>query len=136
MKNTILDLSYDQKMEIKERLLNKAKEMCFRFGIRSVTMDDIAKELGISKKTIYQNFEDKDEIVYQMMLQEMQKEECEWKDLAKTSVNILDKMLKAQVLMRKSLSEINPALVFEVKRYHPRAWGIFENHKNVLNFLI
>jgi TetR/AcrR family transcriptional regulator, cholesterol catabolism regulator len=116
-------------MEIKERILNKASEMCFRFGIRSVTMDDIAKDLGISKKTIYQHFDDKDEIIYQVMQSEMAKDKCEWADLEKMSKNLLDKMKNTVDLMRKTMEGMNPAIIFDIKRYHPRAWNVFENHK-------
>lgn len=117
-------------MEIKERILNKATEMCFKYGIRSVTMDDIAKELGISKKTIYQNFEDKDEIIFQIMQSEMEKDKCEWADLGKISKNLLDKMTHALKLMRKTMVGMNSAIIFDIKRYHPRAWVLFQNHKN------
>jgi TetR/AcrR family transcriptional regulator, cholesterol catabolism regulator len=117
-------------MEIKERILNKATEMCFKYGIRSVTMDDIAKELGISKKTIYQNFEDKDEIIFQIMQTEMEKDKCEWADLGKISKNLLDKMTNALKLMRKTMVGMNSAIIFDIKRYHPRAWALFQNHKN------
>jgi TetR/AcrR family transcriptional regulator, cholesterol catabolism regulator len=121
-------------MEIKERILNKATEMCFKYGIRSVTMDDIAKELGISKKTIYQNFEDKDEIIYQVMQTEMEKDKCEWADLTKISKSILDKMRNTLDLMRKTMEGMNPAIMFDIKRYHPRAWSLFLNYKN--NFIL
>ncbi len=121
-------------MEIKERILNKATEMCFRYGIRSVTMDDIAKELGISKKTIYQNFEDKDEIIFQVMQSEMEKDKCEWADLGKISKNILDKMRNTLNMMRKTMEGMNPAIIFDIKRYHPRAWSLFQSHKNQFMF--
>ena len=48
---------------MQQRIIDTAESMFFRFGIRSVTMDDIAKELGISKKTIYHYFADKDNLV-------------------------------------------------------------------------
>jgi TetR/AcrR family transcriptional regulator, cholesterol catabolism regulator len=117
-------------MEIKERILYKATEMCFRFGIRSVTMDDIAKELGISKKTIYTHFEDKDEIIYQIMQSEMLKDKCEWNELGKNAKNIIEKMINAQHLMKKSMEGINPSIFLDIKRFHPRAWALFQSHKH------
>ncbi|MDX1903831.1 MAG: helix-turn-helix domain-containing protein, partial [Thermonemataceae bacterium] len=57
-----------KQMETKERILAKSEELFMRYGIRSITMDDIARELAVSKKTIYQHFKDKDELVYQMGL--------------------------------------------------------------------
>ena len=53
-------------MEVRERILKTAEELFMKFGIRSVTMDEIASELGISKKTIYMHFEDKDAIVHEV----------------------------------------------------------------------
>jgi AcrR family transcriptional regulator len=50
-------------MEIKDRILEKAHEMFMRYGIRSVSMDDIAAQLGVSKKTLYQYYTDKEELV-------------------------------------------------------------------------
>ncbi|MFZ1857244.1 MAG: TetR/AcrR family transcriptional regulator, partial [Chitinophagaceae bacterium] len=50
-------------MEPKERILLKAEELFMQYGIRSVSMDDIANNLGMSKKTLYQYFADKDELV-------------------------------------------------------------------------
>jgi len=50
-------------MEPKERILQKTHELFNKFGIRRVTMDEIAAQVGMSKKTIYQVFVDKDELV-------------------------------------------------------------------------
>ncbi|HSH65044.1 MAG TPA: helix-turn-helix domain-containing protein, partial [Bacteroidia bacterium] len=54
-------------METKDRILQGAEELFLKYGIKSVTMDDIAKHLSISKKTIYQFFSDKNEIVDLLM---------------------------------------------------------------------
>src|SRR3982074_1681456 len=56
-------VTLNRNMEVKERILTKADELFMQYGIRSVSMDDIATQLGISKKTIYQYFADKDELV-------------------------------------------------------------------------
>ena len=50
-------------MELQQRVLHKADELFRTYGIRSVTMDDIAKALGISKKTLYQSYSDKDLLI-------------------------------------------------------------------------
>ena len=50
-------------MEQQERIVVKAHELFMRYGIRSISMDEIATHLGISKKTIYQFFADKDALV-------------------------------------------------------------------------
>lgn len=117
-------------MEIKDRILEKATEMCFRFGVRSVTMDDIAKALGISKKTIYQHFVDKDEVIFKIMETEMSKDKCEWDELGNRSKNTIEKMINAQNLMKKSMEGMNPSIFLDIKRFHTRAWGLFQKHKH------
>ena len=52
---------------MKSRILEKGTELFFRYGVKTVTMDAIASELGISKKTIYQHFPDKDSMVYEVV---------------------------------------------------------------------
>ena len=56
-------------MDVKERILVKAHELFNRYGIRSVSMDDIAAQLGMSKKTVYQYYADKEELVSGVFLQ-------------------------------------------------------------------
>ncbi len=92
-------------------------------------MDDVAAELGISKKTIYQHFADKDEIVYQVVQLELEKDQCEYEELDKVSENTIEKIMRSADMMRVQFAAMNPSLIFDVKKYHPRAWRIFQEHK-------
>ena len=121
-------------MEIKDRIIAKAREQFFRYGVKSVTMDDIANELGISKKTIYQHFEDKDDIVYQLMLSEMNQDKCDWEELEKNSKDVIERTVKSMDLIKQAFTEINPATFFDIKKYHPKSWQIFQDHKQ--NFIL
>jgi AcrR family transcriptional regulator len=58
-------------MEPQEKILKSSLELFFKYGIKRVTMDDIAKELGMSKKTIYQFYKEKDDLVNQLCIVEM-----------------------------------------------------------------
>jgi len=116
-------------MEIKERIIAKAREQFFSYGVKSVTMDDIASELGISKKTIYQHFEDKDAIVHQLMMGEMLQDRCEWGNLCNISKNVIDKTVKSMEIIKKAFAEINPSAYFDIKKYYPKTWLIFQEHK-------
>jgi len=121
-------------MEIKERIIAKAREQFFRYGVKSVTMDDIARELGISKKTIYQHFEDKDAIVHQLMMAEMANDKCEWDELDGSSNNVIEKIVKSMDIIRQAFAEINPSAFFDIKKYHPKTWQLFQDHKQ--NFVM
>ena len=57
-------------------ILTEAEKLFMKFGMRSVTMDDIAKHLGMSKKTIYQHFSDKDELVNILINEKLNSQEC------------------------------------------------------------
>ncbi|MFC0185061.1 DNA-binding transcriptional regulator, AcrR family [Pseudarcicella hirudinis] len=116
-------------MEIKERIIKKSKELFFRYGVKSVTMDDIAHDLGISKKTIYQNFNDKDEIVYQVMLMELEDDKCQYMHLSEVTKNVIEKLIKMSDLLRLHIANMNPCTVFDIKRYYPRSWDLFRKHK-------
>jgi TetR/AcrR family transcriptional regulator, cholesterol catabolism regulator len=123
-----------QAMEIKERIIAKAREQFFRYGVKSVTMDDIASELGISKKTIYQHYEDKDAIVHQLMLGEMENDKCDWELLNQNSKNVIEKTVKSMDIFKQVFSEINPSTFFDIKKYHPKTWELFQEHKQ--NFIL
>lgn len=115
-------------VEVKHRIVERAAELFIKFGIRSVTLDEIARDLGISKKTIYQHFADKDEIVYEAINAEMQRDKCEFEELDRSSANVIEKIMKTSEMMRVQFSSFNPALVQDIKKYYPRAWQVVEQH--------
>lgn len=117
-------------METKERILKGAEELFFKFGIKSVTMDDIAKHLAISKKTIYQFFEDKNEMVETLMSQSLKKDECEFKQIQKDSENVIVEVFNIMKHMGQMFSKINPNIFYDLQKYHPNAWKQFQTFKH------
>ncbi|MCY7351173.1 MAG: TetR/AcrR family transcriptional regulator [Cytophagaceae bacterium] len=115
-------------MDIKERIIQKAESMFFRYGVKAVTMDDIARELGISKKTIYLHFPDKDELVMQVVGREMHRDQCEYEEMESSGINSVEKFIQASEMMRQTLVNVNPRLLYEIQKYHPRAWQLFQEH--------
>ncbi len=117
-------------MPVKERILKTAFDLFWRYGVKSVTMDDIAKELGISKKTIYQHFSDKDAIVAEVIEIEL---DCEKKDIERMEGEAndpIDEVIRTSDYMRANLATMNPALLYDLKKYHPLAWDLFQKHKH------
>lgn len=112
-------------LETQERIIEQASELFRRYGVRSVTMDDIANHLSISKKTIYQFFKDKKEIV-RVCLQHIM--DCEFVDLdemeAKSS-NVMEELVYLSEYFRKMIAQMNPSLLFDLKKYHADAWEIY-----------
>ncbi len=116
---------------MKDKILEKAGELFMKYGVRSVTMDDIAREIAISKKTIYQFFKDKDDIVNHVAMRHMDKEKKEYDEIQSSSHNALEELAKINRCVRKNFREMNPALLYDLQKYHRDAWNLFEEFKHV-----
>ncbi|GAB3332830.1 TetR/AcrR family transcriptional regulator [Larkinella ripae] len=116
-------------MEIEERILVKAEALFWKYGTRSVTMDDISREIGISKKTLYQHFTDKDDIVYQVILYRMNQNRDNVACHIAAAHDPVEEILLASDMMRQHLADMNPALMIDVQRHYPRAWEICTEFK-------
>ena len=112
------------------RIKQKAHELFMQYGLRSVSMDDIASSLGISKKTIYQYFADKDELVDAVVDVEFRKNEgiCEYD--RSNSKNAVHEIFMAMDMVVEMFSSMNPSLVFDMQKYYPKAFQKFHKHKN------
>jgi AcrR family transcriptional regulator len=116
--------------QTRDKILQGALELFLKYGIRSVSMDDIARHLSISKKTIYQYFVDKDDIVTQATTNHMVHTKADFDNLTKVSKNALDELMRIQMFMRKNMQDMNPSLLFDLKKYHNKAWSAWVDHKN------
>jgi len=114
----------------KERIQQKAHDLFMEYGLRSVSMDDIANALGISKKTIYQFFADKDELV-QAVLSDVitNNKDCCERDVS-VSENAVHEIFIAMDMIVETLGGMNPSLLFEMQKYHPTAYEKFRLYKN------
>ena len=117
-------------METKERILVKAHELFMRYGIRSVSMDDIATNLGMSKKTIYQFFADKDELVDAVANDEIRfsKERCIMD--AAASGNAIEEIFRVMEFVEQMFRNMNPSMLHDLEKYHPAGYRKFLEHKN------
>ena len=106
-------------MEVQERIMLKADELFRRYGIRSVTMDEIANQLGMSKKTIYQYYTDKDQLVDAVAEKEISfsQESC-LKDMAASS-NAIDEIFRVMAFVEVMFRNMNPAMLYDLEKYHP-----------------
>lgn len=116
--------------QTRDRILTGALELFLKYGVRSVSMDDIARHLSISKKTIYQYFVDKDDIVTQATQNHIDHTKAGFDSLVSVSKNALDELMKIQMFMRKNMQDLNPTLLFDLKKYHIKAWNAWLDHKN------
>lgn len=116
-------------MDVKERIINGALEMIMRYGVRAVTMDDIARQLGISKKTIYQFFENKDKLVLEITNQYLAREEETNNTICVNAENAILEIFRIMEHLQLIFRSMNPSLLYEIEKYHPQAWTNFTNYK-------
>lgn len=109
-----------------DKLLESTMKLFLKYGVKSVSMDDIAKKLGISKKTIYSVIENKKDLVYKVVVNFSQKEEQDILEITKCSSNAVEEMVSIGNYIFSFFRDMNPGLVFDLKKYHPTAWDYIE----------
>ena len=121
-------------MEPQEKILKIALELFFKYGIKRVTMDDIAKELGMSKKTIYQFYKEKDDLVNQLCDLEMIRHEKEMIELYEQSNDPVHEIMLLSSHMREMMQNINPVFFMDLQKFHPIALNRFQKFKKECAF--
>jgi AcrR family transcriptional regulator len=125
-------------VETKEKIIETAKDQFMRFGVRSVTMDDIARMAGVSKKTIYQEFSDKNQLVYETFESAIAQDKKMMELIPKYQDGVIEHLLGLSTFIRKRFSDFNPMVLNEIQRYFPQCWQLFEEftNKHIVNEII
>lgn len=124
--------------EIKKRILLKADEMFMQFGFSKVTMEEIAAGLGISKKTLYKCFSNKEHILKEVIGET----KCEIETfidglLADKSVEFIDKIKTLMNFLAKHIAKFDGPMIKDVMKNHPEIWKDiqeFRREKTHANF--
>lgn len=116
-------------MEPKERIQLKAEELFMQYGIRSVSMDDIANSLGMSKKTLYQYYGDKDDLVNAVVeahVTVMEADCLNCRGEARDAIHEIFIMMERIVV---EFSNLNPMVLYDLEKFHFKAYQRFREHK-------
>jgi TetR/AcrR family transcriptional regulator, cholesterol catabolism regulator len=119
-----------EEFNVKEKIQKGAEELFMRYGVRSISMDDIARHLTVSKKTLYQHFADKEDIVTVTCKAHLDRSADEFQSIRKTSKNAIEELVQLSVCLKRNMQDMNPSLLFDLQKYHPKAWRVWLNHKN------
>ena len=114
-------------MESKQRILTEVESMFMRYGLKSVTMDDISRSLGISKKTLYQYVENKADLIQQVMLKHIEDETAAIINIHNDSKNAIDEMLKIAAYVAELLRGMSPTTLYDLKKYYRSSWDLVES---------
>lgn len=118
-------------MEVLDKILHASVDLFRQYGFKTITMDDIARKSGISKKTLYQQFANKSEVVvesigwYQCRISDMCTEQLE------TAGNAVEGMVRIMSMLDQIYRQINPTALLELERFYPEGYKKFR--ENLLN---
>lgn len=117
--------------DLKDTILRKTEVLFFKYGIKSVNMDDIAKELAISKKTIYQFFENKTDILQHLVAAHIERINHALEFNKANAQNAIEELLGVAQHMIKELTKFStPTIIFDLQKYYPELWQSFQDHQD------
>ena len=114
---------------MENEIIGKAHEMFQRYGLRPVTMDDIAKELSVSKKTLYKYFANKEELVERAVERVMDKVSARMVELLKAEGNAIDMLFAMDEVVCANIEAHDHSMQFQLERYYPELYAKLEGRK-------
>ena len=110
-------------------ILERATQVYMKYGVKSVTMDDLAKELSISKKTIYKYYSDKPELVKAIIEMKVEMDQAVCSNSAQQSNNAIEEMISISKFVIENIGSINPTVFYDLQKFYPEAWQVIQTHK-------
>ncbi len=111
------------------KILEKARQLFNTMGIRNTTMDDLAKALGISKKTLYKEFANKSELVYFFVKSDLSALEDKIKTISTNCEDAIEELLQIAVLTSSNLQLYHPYILRDISKFYPETLALIEAHK-------
>lgn len=106
--------------------IDRVENLFLRFGIKSITMDDVAADLGISKKTLYQMVESKDDLVIKVLEQHISREKSKCLNLASKAPNALEEIFIILDSNSQEMAQMKTNIVNDLQKYHRAGWEMIQ----------
>jgi AcrR family transcriptional regulator len=123
-------------METKNKITDAAEKLFFKYGITSISVDDITHELSISKKTFYENFANKSDLINQITMGFLRKIDKVLDDI-ENQEGIIDKIIALYTFLLELFKTCNASFIYDIKKYYPDIFKMFDEYKdNILKKLV
>ncbi len=109
-------------MELHERWLKQVEESFFRYGVKNVTMDDVARELGISKKTLYQWVRSKEELVHRVLTHFFQEEKQQCEERICIAAHAVEEVFLVMEAGIRRMQQMKANVLYDLQKYYRSAW--------------
>ena len=104
-------------------IIEKVSELYQQYGIKSVTMDDVASELGMSKKTLYRYVSNKDDLVHYFVDHIQEQRKCSVENIKGQNLNAIEELMAVNEHVIQMLKSYNPSTEYDLKKYYPQHYG-------------
>jgi len=121
-------------MDKQKYILETSMKLFMKYGIRAITMDRISDELGISKRTIYELFRDKDDLIYQAIRHFAREKKKETEKLVQDSENVIHTIFQLATHQAVQMREVNPQFAHDLKKYHARVFRILSEDEEMRDY--
>ena len=119
-------------MDLHKKMCARVSEMFLRFGIKSVSMDDISRDLGISKKTLYSLVQNKSALVSKILQGFMQEEHNQVAIIAETAKDPIHELVLIAKHVIKMLKKISPTTMYDLRKYYREEWREMETARDAM----
>ncbi|MEQ9262943.1 MAG: TetR/AcrR family transcriptional regulator [Owenweeksia sp.] len=125
-------------METQEQeIILRTLDLFMRYGIRSITMDDVAREMGISKKTIYRYFDNKADLVHKCVTLIHDTIKSRMEEIHQSAKNAIDELFEIDRVVREIMENHNPGVRFQLQKYYPKTYNeVFHGRKKLITKMI
>jgi AcrR family transcriptional regulator len=104
-------------------ILEKVRRLYYRYGIKSVTMDDVAKHLCISKKTLYEHFTDKEDLVRNIVLMDHSDHKKFFQEIKRRNLNAIEELFEVYRMINSILRDYNSSMEYDIHKYYPELYS-------------
>jgi AcrR family transcriptional regulator len=115
--------------QVKQDIIETGERLFMTYGFKRVTMDEIAGEMGISKKTIYQFFKDKNELVEEATRFSLKGEEKIIRETTQKANNSIEELFLISRQIRDKMKRMSPYILLDLKKYYKSAWNLYLDFK-------
>ncbi|MHB1920715.1 MAG: TetR/AcrR family transcriptional regulator [Chitinophagaceae bacterium] len=116
--------------EVWRKIVETGTFLFRQFGTRTITMDEIAHQVGVSKKTLYLYFQDKDDLVSTVMEQSIQEIQAHCQKFQQQARDPIEEIILFMQYNDELFRNMNPVILIDLQKFHPKAFEEFQNHKN------
>ncbi|MFB6258693.1 MAG: TetR/AcrR family transcriptional regulator [Flavobacteriales bacterium] len=111
-------------------ILDEARMLLLRYGFKSMTMDDVASSLCVSKKTLYQHVANKGDLVKKVMEMECERQRKKVESVREEASNAIQECFEFGRFIIGVLQDLDPSIHYDLEKYYPEAWKVFIDFKD------